>query len=189
MMMRFSGWLVKVSTGWLTINVLVIFILFMIFVLPGQAQKADEYADGAGSPDTTFFYTPEKLYEFAEIYGEEGRQAYIQARFTFDLIFPLVYGTFLVVTISWLVKRISLGSTRWYLLNLMPIAGVIFDLLENGMASVVMHAYPERQAGAAFLASIFTPLKWVFVYGSFAALMAALVIWIVQRFKPKGDKT
>ena len=98
-----------------------------------------------------------------------------------------MYGTFLVTTISWLVKKISLDSTRWYLLNLVPVAGVIFDLLENGMTSLVMNAYPDRLAAAATLASIFTLLKWVFVYGGFAVLIAAFGIWIVQRFKPKRE--
>lgn len=182
-MVRLSGWLTKISSGWLAGISVVVFILFMVFVLPGQAEKAAAYAGDAGSPDTSFFYTPDKLYQIAEIYGEEGRQAYVQARFTFDLLFPIVYGIFLITTISWLAKQSSLGNTRWYLFNLLPVAGVIFDLLENGMATLVMSAYPDRLAAAALLASIFTPMKWFFVYGSFFALIILLGYWVYRTIR------
>lgn len=180
---RFSNWLVAQSKGWLVVLCVVIFVLFMIFVLPNQAAKADEYAQGMGSPDTSFYYSPEKLFEMAEAYGEKGRQAYVRARFSFDLIFPLVYGAFLVTLISWLAGRaFDLGS-RWRYLNLIPVVGVIFDLLENTATSLVMAGFPERRLVAAQLAPVFTLVKWGFVYGSFFVLAIVLAIWVYKILK------
>jgi hypothetical protein len=181
--MNISKWLFRISSGWLTLAATVIFVLFMIFVLPAQAAKADETAQGTGSPDTSFFYKPEELFEFAEVYGEAGRQAYIRARFTFDLIYPLVYGSFLALTLSWFLERGLQPGSRWRVFNLVPVLGVVFDYLENIATSLVMGLYPTRVTAAAFLASGFTLVKWVFVNGSFVVLLMGLILWLVNRVK------
>ena len=49
---------------------LIVFIAFMVFVLPGQASQADEAANDAGTPDLSFIYTANELYGMAELYGE-----------------------------------------------------------------------------------------------------------------------
>ncbi len=178
-----SAWLVRVSKGWLVLQSLLVFVLFMIFVLPDQAAKAEAYTQGGDSPDTSFFYTPEKLLQMAESYGEEGRQAYIQARFTFDLVFPAVYGLFLITAISWLADRTFSAGSMWRRLNLVPAAGVMFDLLENISASVVMARYPNSSLLFGWLSSGFTLLKWVFVYGSFIVLLIFVLYWLYKRIK------
>jgi hypothetical protein len=182
-MARFSGWLIQNSKGWLVLICTVVFVLFMIFVLPNQSEKAEEYNAGGMSPDTSFYYTPGQLFEMAEAYGDAGRQAYVQARFSFDLIFPLVYGIFLVTTTSWLLEKVLRSGSHWRQLNLVPVIGVVFDFLENISTSLVMLGYPEQRAAAAQLAPIFTLLKWVFVNGSFLVLLVFLGVWIYHKVR------
>lgn len=182
-MRRLSVWLVEISKGWLALLSLLIFVLFMIFVLPDQADKAEVYSQGGDSPDTSFFYRPAELFQMAENFGEFGRQAYIRARFTFDLIFPAVYGLFLVTSISWFAKRTFPKGNGWRLMNLVPAAGVLLDLLENTTASIVMATYPNQSILVGWLASVFTLLKWVFVYGSFIVLLLVAFIWLYKQIK------
>jgi len=172
--------LYKISTGWLAVTYIALMIVFIGWVLPDQSAKAEATANGAGSPDTSFFYAPEKLFEMADTYEEAGRQAYIHARWTFDLIFPLVYGGFLITTTGWLLGKATSPESKLRWLILVPMIGVVFDYLENTAVSLVMNAYPTRLGWAAFLASGFTLIKWVFVYGGFAVLVAAFVIWLVS---------
>ncbi|NIV29382.1 MAG: hypothetical protein GWN58_07700, partial [Anaerolineae bacterium] len=101
MAQRISDWLRRASTGWVALSALLIFLLFSALVLPQQATKAEEETGSSDSPDTSFFYSPSDLYRMAESYGEQGRQAYIRARFTFDLVWPLVYTFFLTTSIGW----------------------------------------------------------------------------------------
>jgi len=185
-MTKISEWFVRKSTGTLALIATVVFIVFLIVVLPDQAAKAEEYSQGSGSPDTSFFYTPDRLFELAEQYGEEGRKAYVRARFTFDLIFPLVYGVFLVTTIGWILKITTPPGSSWQRFALIPIIGVIFDLLENISTSLVMIGYPERRMVAAQLAPIFTLIKWVFVNGSFVILLAAVGYWAFRKLRRVG---
>ncbi|MBN2046063.1 MAG: hypothetical protein JW757_13655 [Anaerolineales bacterium] len=180
-----SVWLSRISKGWLTLTFTILMTAFMIWVLPDQSARAEAYSGDVGSPDTSFFYRPQKLFQIAEAYGEAGRQAYVRARFTFDLIFPLVYGGFLISTISWFLNRFTTTENRLRLLNLVPLVGVLFDFLENIAASVVIGAYPLRLELAALLASAFTLMKWLFVNGSFIVLLVVFILWLGKRKNPQ----
>ena len=179
-MLKFiSGFLYRISNTRVVVISVIIFLLFMAFVLPSQSAEAENYSSKAGSPDTSLFYTPDGLYRMAESYGESGRQAYIRARFTFDLIFPFVYGFFLAVCISWLGARVIRETSSLRILNLFPPFGMFFDFLENISTSMVMAQYPLPAPMAVRLASVFTMLKWILVGGSFALLFGLLISWVL----------
>ena len=105
MLRDLSEWLERISSRWVVLIALVIFLLFTALVLPRQASSAASTAGDAGSPDMSFFYSPRDLYGMAEAYGSQGRVDYVRARFTFDLIWPLVYTFFLATAISWVNRR------------------------------------------------------------------------------------
>jgi len=168
-----------ISKGWVTLLALAVFVLFMVFVLPAESRRAGEDSGGAGSPDTSLFYTPADLYRMAESYGEAGRSAYVRARFTFDLVWPAVYTFFLATAISWLCRKTFAADSLWQRANLAPLLAAILDLLENLSTSLVMIRYPARTAVVDILAPVFTVTKWVFVGGSFVFLLVVLcgAIW------------
>jgi len=124
---RLSDWLHKVSGGWVVCAGLVIFMLFTALVLPTQSAQAEANSGGADTPDLSFYYSPKELYQMAETYGEAGRQAYIKVRFTFDLLWPIVYTLFLVTSISWLTQRGLARDSIWQRANLIPIGAMILD--------------------------------------------------------------
>ncbi|MEJ2267087.1 MAG: hypothetical protein P8X95_26890 [Anaerolineales bacterium] len=175
---RLSAWISRVSNGWVAGSALAIFVLFTILVLPNQASRADVDAGGAGSPDTSFYYTGADLYRMAEAYGAAGRKAYVQARFTFDLVWPLVYTLFLCTGISWANRRAYGTESPWQLANLVPLAGALFDYLENLSTSLVMIRYPAETGVVAALAGPFTLLKWLFVGGSMLLLLIGVVVGV-----------
>lgn len=180
---KLSDWLHKISNGWLVLLALGIGILFSITVLPKQATQADKISKGADTPDLSFYYSVDALYQMAETYGDEGRSEYIHARFTFDLLWPIVYTLFLVTSISWLTKRGFPSSSIWQRVNLIPVWAMILDYLENISTSIVMFRYPTRTPGVDFLAPIFTATKWIFVGGSFAVLFIGIGAWIFSSLK------
>jgi len=184
---KLSTWLIKVSKSWIMMMTLLIMVLFMVFVLPGQAALAEENTGDSISPDTTFFYGPEDLIQAATEYGEEGRQAYIQARWTFDLIYPLVYISFLVTGISWFYRNLEYSAEWIGFTNLLPLTAGLFDYLENIGASLVMALYPTQLSGLALVTSIISGVKWLLVGASFLAYFglggAALFQWIQGKLR------
>ncbi len=109
----------------------------------------------------------------------EGRAYYIRARWTFDVIWPVVYTAFLALSLSWVYWRAFAPASRWQWANLVPLAGMLFDCLENSPASLVMARYPDLTPGVAHLAPLFTLLKWLFVTGSFVLLFigGGVAVW------------
>jgi hypothetical protein len=185
MFTKLSLWFLKISTGPLTLACLVIFLIFSALVLPDQAAKAEVYSSDVGSPDTSLYYTASDLYRMAEAFGPQGRAAYIRARYTFDVVWPLVYLAFLVTGISWLVKRADLGWQTWGRLNLLPVGGILFDFLENGSAAIVMARYPQPTTVIAHLAGVFTLLKWAFIGVSFNAVVVLALMMLTRVFRTK----
>ncbi len=182
-MKKFVNWLVKISTGWVALAGLLVFLLFTILVLPGQASQAESYTGKAGSPDTSLFYSADQLYKFAERYGPQGREAYIRARLTFDFIWPLVYAAFLTTSISWLTQQAGQKSSLLRYANLVPFLGLGFDFLENISTSIVMMRFPSKTPILVSLAGYFTAIKWIFVAGSFLALFFLVILTIWNRLR------
>lgn len=188
MIRKISNWLYRVTNGWVALIGLIIFILFTILVLPGQSSNAEMQNGGGESPDLSLYYSAKDLYRMAEDYGEAGRAAYIRARFSFDIAWPLVYTFFLVTAITWLFGRAFPEGSSWRLANLAPLIGMAFDFLENISTSLVMWRYPLTTPVVDSLAAVFTLLKWFILGVSFILLLLglAVVIWqgINRRNKP-----
>jgi hypothetical protein len=182
---RLSEWLHRTSTGPITLLAVVVAIVFGATVLPAQSRQASE-AGRDISPDTSFLYSTGDLYNMAEAYGIEGRQAYVRSRWTFDLVFPIVYLSFLVTTISWLTRRGAAPRTPWQRVNIAPVFGALFDFIENTSTSLVMGRYPAFTPVIDFLAPISSALKWVFVGGSMLLLIAAFARAVVAAFRRRA---
>ncbi len=182
-MEKISSWFYQISSGWLTLSAVVIFILFTALVLPGQSSRSQSQAGEIGSPDLSIYYSPRSLYEMAEVYGEQGRTEYIRMRFTFDLIWPLVYTIFLTTTISWLYNRKFSTNNPWKRINLLPVMGMTFDYLENISTSLVMYRYPAPTMVIDWLAGVFTTVKWLLVGVSFLILIVGIIVAFWQWMK------
>jgi hypothetical protein len=189
---RISDWMRRVSTGWVALSALLIFLLFSALVLPQQATKAEQETGSGDSPDTSFFYSASDLYRMAESYGEQGRQAYVKSRFTFDLVWPLVYTLFLATAISWVFGRAFASDSPWQRANLAPLLGALFDYVENLSTSLVMLRYPAQTPVVDALAAVFTALKWSFLGASFVLLFGAIVVaawrWTVRRVQGRRSR-
>jgi len=161
---------------------LTFFTVLFILTIAALPRIQESSSEASRSPDMSFFYTVEELYEIAESYGAEGRNNYIVMRFTFDLVFPLIYGGFLISSLGWLYNTDRLLSWRDRVV-LLPFGGLIFDYLENVSTSIVMWFYPARVDFVGFLATVFTPVKWGLLSLAFLVLIPGLVIRIYDRLR------
>lgn len=164
------------------ITATVLFILFIFLALPQVAEHSRTILGSDRSPDMSFIYSVEDIYSMAEAYGTEGRMYYIKLRYTFDLVWPMVYLLFLVAYLTIAFRPLDI-SMSWKMLNLLPFGAVVFDFMENIAVSIVMYRYPLRSPGIAELASIFTFLKWSLIGASFCALVVGMGILTVQNKK------
>lgn len=187
MLRELSDRIHRLSTGRVAAAALLLFVLFTALVLPGQASSSAEATGEVGSPDLSFYYSADELYQMAERYGEDGREEYIRTRFSFDLVWPLVYGSFLCIAISWTFRKVFLRESVLQRANLVPVLAVGLDYMENLSTSLVMARYPSSTTVIDWLASLFTMAKWILVAGSFALLLAGFVAGGVRRLRARNS--
>ncbi|MCD4713951.1 MAG: hypothetical protein K8R73_11760 [Clostridiales bacterium] len=161
----------RIDTWQARVVVTVIFLLFIALVLPYVSSLTSEVTGVTESPDTSFFYQSEKIFDMAETYGESGRDFYILIRWTFDVVWPIVYGSFLYVMIRWIQTSLRLNR-----LTLLPIAGVVFDFIENICATLIFWAYPIRLEWIAKIIPYITMIKWIAIGISFVALIVGIIL-------------
>lgn len=177
---RISDFLRRISTGWVALAAVLVFGLFIGLVLPRQSSQAQAGAGGAGSPDMSFLYSAGDLYGMAQVYGPAGRADYIRVRFTFDLVWPLVYVAFLATGLSWVNRKAFATDSRWQFTNLAPLVSGLFDYLENLSTALVMSRFPAHTAVVDQLAPLFTLAKWLTLGGSFVLLLVGMVLAIFR---------
>jgi hypothetical protein len=159
---------------------ILIFIFFLIVVLPNEQNRSYEMTNETRSPDTSFFYRARDLYEIASSYEEEGRAYYIQSRFSFDIVWPLAYTSFLVFTPLYIFKK---TNKKYQYLIIFSLLAMLFDFLENSFASIVMARYPKLTPGIAHITPLMTMLKWITLSIAFLVLLYAITIYLNQFFK------
>jgi len=175
----------KTSIQWKWVIVsTIVFIVFLSFVLPQVSEYSTKVIGEFQSPDTSLIYSSEDLYDMAESYGEAGRAAYIKLRWTFDLIWPLVYTLFFVL---WIVKLsyYVLSSRRIRYLFIVPLIAMFFDFTENLGATIIMARYPVTPGIIANLTPVMTFAKWITISMSFLIVLALLIANIMAKMKER----
>ncbi len=174
------------ASPWLFAASIAVFALFMAFVLPGQAAKTAEGTPNGASFDTSFFYTPAQAFDRAAAHTPEARFAYIAARWSFDLAFPLVYGLFALAGWAFGLTR---PGPRMAARRLAPVAllGPAFDFAESIAATVIMASVPARPLGWGIAASIATPVKWLFVVVGIGGAVARPVAARIRALARRGS--
>lgn len=169
-------------------NVLVFFAAMAVFALvivPRLQATLETLSGGAGPIDLLLTYTPEQVYALLTSFGDEGRQAYRQFAMTSDLLYPVVYGLFFCLLISWLFRRGLVPGSPWHRLNVLPMGAWVFDWLENIHIVALLSQYPDTLPTVARMASLCTSVKWGFGAVSTAVVLAGVVLAARNGFKAR----
>jgi hypothetical protein len=183
MMASLSNFFIRYAKGWIILVAFVTVLLFEAVVLPGAQATIEAASGGTGPLDLQFFYSPSTANETIASYGDAGRAAYRTTELTADLLFPIAYTLFLALSITWLFQRaFDKGSAVQYL-NLAPVGAWVFDLLENVGVVILLNSFPNQPFVVTLLTTVFSGLKWVFVFFSAILLIFGAVAYIVSRFR------
>ena len=163
-----------------------LFVGFLILVLPRVALYTQSQIGVEESPDMLLFYGKEEFYSMLEAYGQSGRNLYVLLRWTFDLIWPLVYGLFLLATIGYLAKDFQKNKQKKLLVS--PLLAVGFDYLENILASIHMLIYPNRIEFLVPVLNLVSILKWGFLVLGFFIFFGLLMYNLFRIITAKRNK-
>jgi hypothetical protein len=179
---KFHSW----AKGWLVFVLLVLDGFFMSFIMPliGRLMKN---GTGLQKPmDLLFFAPPAKMFAMIESYGEYNRIFYRNTELSVDILHPIMYTLALGLFISWLFQRGFKPNSKMQKWNVMPVGAWLFDLFENLGIVTLISTFPAQWTVVAWLTTIFTMVKWMFVGASMLLMVIGLVMAAKNGFKKQG---
>lgn len=173
----FHSW----ARGWLILALFAAFVVYVAITFPIlQASPGGNIE----SLDAQFFYTPEEAFSTLGSYGEASR-FWIRIYLTWDIVNPLLYTLAFGLLIAWLFQRSFKPDSRLQKLNLAPVGAGFFDLLENISIVVLLMIYPAQPTAVAWLSTVCTMSKMVFLGVSILLVLIGVVGAALNKFKKK----
>lgn len=157
----------------------IIFGLFITLVLPYFSNLTTRITNSNFSPDTGFFYSPDTFYANMELYGKEGRNFYVLMRWTFDIVWPIVYTSFFL-SILVFFTNIYEGKTKQKILY-MPFLAVGFDFIENILATINVSIYPSKSIATIILMQISSTLKWIVILCTSILIIILIILYFISK--------
>jgi len=178
---KFHAW----SRGWLVIVMMILDLFFMMIVMPliGGLMKG---GTGLQQPlDLMFVASPAKIFAMISTYGD--LTFYRNVELTVDLfIYPPIYAIAYGLLLSWLFQRGFNPESKMQKLNALPVVAWSFDFLENMSIATLLSMWPAQPTAIAWLTTIFTNLKWLFVIATLGLALVGLVMAAKNGFRKQG---
>ena len=175
MISRISDHIHTWAKGWLILSIIAAFVLLVNLTL------ADPTLIGM-SLDGQFAYTPEQAFSAVASYGDNGRVQMIWIHLG-DFILITLYTSMFCLSISWLFQRGFKLDSRMQRLNLVPVLGGFFDVMENIWIITIIFVYPTQPTVVAWLSTISTMGKYIMGIPIVLLLVIGLVKATMNRFK------
>ena len=181
---RLSFSLDRFTTTRALIVLTIVFVLFsIVFVYvdtPFSVKRVEKLSDGVRILDQQRNYTTEMAYHFLDAYGESGRQTYRRI-LAADVFYPLLYGAFLSIAITWFFRRAFAAERVVQLLNLLPWLTVLFDYAENIGLYVMLAKYPTQLPTVVAITSHLSMLKQLLSSMSILALLIGIIFYLAKK--------
>lgn len=161
-----------------------IFLIAIFTILPLMENMIINTTGANVTPDSSFFYSASELHSIVSKYSDIGIDAYIKSRWTFDLLWPVLYFYFMISVLIRFKYVIKSNIMRTFIITL-PLLAMSFDILENILCSFYMARFAEPLVVIAKFAAFMSAMKWIFVFASFAFMLYLPIKKVVLKLKIK----
>ena len=160
-------------------------LLFMGFVLCtlGFTSRTERLGNTPPLLDVRYWYGPADVKALFDKLGQDGLSFYALTEVTLDLAFPFIYGGLLLILICRLFEP---KPAR--ILLLVPLVGMISDLLENLSVALMASTYTGSAPGFASVATVFTLVKNVLVRLALVIVLVGAIRAIILKRTGEGEQ-
>lgn len=150
-----------------------VFVLAAFFIYSPYTGigKLNAISETFSPYDMSSFYTLEEAYENEALKNSELKDAYTVFLFI-DLFYAFAYTQCLCFLLTFMYKKKGNLSES---LILLPLAAGLFDIFENAIFLLTLHALPLKTNLILAASYFFTPIKFVLIASTFALLVFSLV--------------
>jgi hypothetical protein len=162
----------------------ILFLIFPVFIFPYYQGRMAKVAGQEVIPlDSRFSYSYAEVKKDFDRLGSEGRNTYRFAISKIDMLFPVVFGLLFILTLAWLLKKITPEDSNWILLALFPCIGIIFEYLENFNTLSLLDNYPDITVESVTWGEQMTRLKQIFLLLSVASMPLLAITLLIKSFR------
>lgn len=156
--------------------------------LPIGAGAVQASIGGAPLFDQSPSFSASDVLERIELFGNQGREAYLLETYTGDVLFPLTLLAFFLALGRFTTSRLQ--PTAWrHLFRVIPLAWFAVDMFENGMIHALILGYPTPSTLLAAMLGPVTSVKFVLLAVSMFGPILVLGHNILHRRKSSSVKT
>ncbi|MBW7868698.1 MAG: hypothetical protein H3C31_10270 [Brumimicrobium sp.] len=144
-------------------------LLFNFILFPLMASHG-------GTPlDLNYFYSADEAYLALNQFTELEQNRYFINECTNDVIYPLIYTSFLCLSIYRLFGKLSFAR--------LPIFILIFDYMENTGILILLYNFPERLDTIAYMTGVFSGIKWLAAIFNIFMLLSGVFLLLFKKLK------
>jgi hypothetical protein len=137
-------------------------------------------------PDLMFGYDSNYVLTFLNRMGKENLLLFQKMLIIWDSVFPVLYTTLNLFLFSFLFRKRASNSFWW--INILPLFGLLFDLLENCFELMMLNSYLKHsmvENNLVSISSMANQLKWSFTFILYSmmafGIFKHLINWIQSR--------
>ena len=157
-----------------------IYLLIAGLILPNVIKNIE---DLAGHPievlDLQIFgYSPQRAFEILDNQSKQGREVYMAAELSVDVVYPFIYSLLFSNILFFFVKKANLLEKPFGKIIFIPFIALLMDWIENGFIVSTLINYDSHPTNLVTIASVFTLLKWSsisLILLSFLGLLGCLI--------------
>lgn len=167
---------------------LITFIIFMIglYFMRYSAQKLEIISGGYGIFDLTIGWSKAEMLQHLTSLGEEGRKYYKESFYIVDFIYPFLYASFYLTALSYLVGKVKLKNSA-YFLPYLPVIALLSDWCENIVVLSMLNNPTKIHQLQVNLFNFCNISKFIFVYSALISILLLLLYLSVKKVKFFAD--
>jgi len=160
---------------------LVLFLVSM-YIMRFYANNVTEH-NSEKIIDLRMGYSYDEIVNYINQLDDNGKNYYV-SRFHFvDTFYPIIYCIFYATILSYLIKKCFPKIKIIKMLLVLPIIGMICDLIENILLNHIVNNFDNFKENIVNISSVFTIVKFIMVYTSLTLSVLFLMVIIVKRSK------
>jgi hypothetical protein len=128
---------------------IVVVLVVHLTQFPGSVPDFERASNGGTLLDANTEFTADDVYARLDGYGEAGRKNYAFRNVTVDVLLPLSVFPFLFLLARKAVTPAPIDRRTRAAIFALPVAYVLFDLVENSIVLTLLANYPARLNPAA----------------------------------------
>jgi hypothetical protein len=181
-------WLHDFSNWKFILPLFILFAFFSFYLFPEYQSQMGAHASQQVQPlDTRVSYTTEEVKTLFTALGVEGRNLYSFITGKIDMVYPVIYGLMLTLILAYLIRKLSARYSPLLLFALLPLAGMVFDYLENIQILRLLDTYPEFSDQMVATGQTLTRTKHGFLFLSITLILLLAIVYATKRFLLKKN--